>query len=131
MSDYKRQITVVKGAIDKLGNLMLAETSLEVLRQVSQQTPVDTGRARSNWFMGINAAERKTTEDTSGANVGQAEGVMLTIKGADTVFVSNNLPYIERLNDGYSKQAPANFVEGAAQIARRKVEEIAKRGLPK
>lgn len=131
MADYKAQIRATKAGIDKLGNEMLAETSLEVLRQVSQLTPVDSGRARSNWFMGVNAAERKITEDTKGANVAEAAQVKLTIKGADTVFVSNNLPYIERLNDGYSKQAPANFVESAAQVARRKVEEIAKRGLPK
>jgi hypothetical protein len=28
-----------------------------------------------------------------------------------TITVSNNLPYIEKLNDGYSLQAPKKFVE--------------------
>ena len=26
-------------------------------------------------------------------------------------FITNNLPYIKRLNEGWSKQAPAHFIE--------------------
>jgi hypothetical protein len=29
------------------------------------------------------------------------------------VYISNNLPYIDRLNKGHSKQAPAGFIESA------------------
>ena len=33
------------------------------------------------------------------------------------MFVSNNVKYITRLNDGYSRQAPAGFVQSAIRKA--------------
>lgn len=48
-------------------------------------TPVDTGKARQGWQL-----------DTS---------VRLDPK------ITNDVPYIARLNDGHSKQAPAGFID--------------------
>ena len=129
MNDYKKQIADVKKGIDDLGDRLLAQTSLAVLGQVVMATPVDTGRARSNWHLDVDKPVRTTTEDTTSQNLEEGRAASETVKGDDTVYISNNLPYIERLNDGHSKQAPANFVESAAIIARRKIAEIAKRGL--
>ena len=47
-------------------------------------TPVDTGQARNGWQI-----------DTAGGQT----------------TVENRVPYINRLNEGHSKQAPAGFVE--------------------
>ena len=51
----------------------------------------------------------------------------LNLKLDDTVYISNNLPYIQRLNDGYSQQAPENFVESAVQVAEGRLREKLKR----
>ena len=34
-----------------------------------------------------------------------------------SVFVSNNVPYILKLNDGHSQQAPAGFIQTAIHKA--------------
>lgn len=77
-------------------------------------TPVDTGRARANWQVGLNAPKRgallenfdKGGSSTISRNRTAARGT----RAGETVYISNNLPYINRLNEGYSAQAPANFV---------------------
>lgn len=94
-------------------------------------TPVDTGRARSNWIVSLGAAPTQTIEAyapgeegmTGGANtqaaLEQGESVIkeyVSGQGME-IHITNNLSYIQRLNDGYSAQAPANFVETAVQEA--------------
>ena len=89
------------------------KTALGILRDVILQTPVDTGRARGNWQASTSDINSTLeTTDKSGSATITAQSANITI-GADTYYIINNLPYIKRLNDGYSKQAPAKFVETA------------------
>lgn len=96
--------------------------------EIIQTTPVDTGRAKQNWFLDINNIELKIVEPTPASKtrdgVLEASGEVARYKITDTVYISNNLPYIQRLNDGYSAQAPALFVEGAIQVAVEKAKEL-------
>lgn len=92
-------------------------------------TPVDTGRARSNWIASLNTGSSDEVEpyapgtggSTAGANaqaaLDQAQGVVAGYDGDrhTSIHITNNLPYIERLNDGWSAQAPAGFVQTAVQ----------------
>lgn len=140
---YAQDIAKVKAGIDKLAANSLRVTALEAHRQVTQQTPVGNpslwkgkapsgyvgGQARSNWFMNIGAARTDTTTDTNFANIAQADAIVPNIQQTDTVHITNNLPYIERLNDGWSTQAPANFVQSAVMGAKAKINELIKRGL--
>ena len=92
---------------------------------VVNATPVDTGRARSNWIVNFDAPTTEVRETLAeGAAAGSAaiaEGAakIATYNGEVNreIHLTNNLPYISRLNDGYSAQAPAGFVEQAVQIA--------------
>jgi hypothetical protein len=92
-------------------------------------TPVDTGRARSNWQVSANSPITTTREPYSpGSQLGKGEGanaraalqqgqqVIANYKGGTpdaAIYIANNLAYIGRLNAGSSKQAPAAFVETA------------------
>lgn len=129
--NYRKQIAEIKAGIRKLADTALVQTALSVQREVVMNTPVDTGRARSNWFMGNGSAPRHVTEDTTAQNLMDGIAQAQKIKSDDTVYISNNLPYINRLNDGHSQQAPAGFVEKAVQVGKQKVEEIASKGLPR
>ncbi|MDX9698649.1 MAG: hypothetical protein RBT55_03665 [Rhodocyclaceae bacterium] len=94
-------------------------------------TPVDTGRARSNWIVALGAPASQVIEPYSPGEAGSTEGAntqaalaqgesVITgyVSGQDMeIHITNNLPYIQRLNDGYSAQAPANFVEMAVMEA--------------
>ena len=100
-------------------------------------TPVDKGRARSNWIVSLGAPSRTTVDphvpgeggSTAGANANAALAQGAAVIGGysglihGSIAISNNLPYIGRLNTGYSKQAPAGFVEKAVQSAVRAVQK--------
>lgn len=90
-------------------------------------TPVDTGWARANWVPSVGAPftgkadQREPTpaqlakrqqDQTQGGNA------VLAWKPADgAIFVTNNVPYIQPLNDGHSPQSPPGFVQKAIEVA--------------
>ena len=88
--------------------------TLDVFRGVIMKTPVASGRARGNWQanIGSSASGEVDAEDKSGAvTVVKAAAECATWNpAAGPIFLTNNLPYIERLENGYSKQAPAGMV---------------------
>ncbi|WHI52715.1 hypothetical protein P3339_08125 [Microbulbifer sp. MLAF003] len=86
-------------------------TNIELFNSVIRDTPVDTGRARGNWqtTVGTPAQSSSLRLDRSGAEA-QAE-VIQNVSGLDKVnYLINNLPYIQPLEYGHSKQAPAGMV---------------------
>lgn len=88
-------------------------------RDLVLETPVDTGRARSNWIVTSGResySTREPLEVRSAQTVGQAE-IQATPQFA-TIHIQNNLPYIARLNDGWSAQAPRGFVQTIVERAR-------------
>lgn len=104
---------IVGDDLDKEIDKELRKTTLGILRDVVVPTPVKTGRARGNWQI----TERDTTKDIdrldkTGQTVISTESAKVKA-GADLYYITNNLPYIERLNDGYSDQAPKKFIETA------------------
>lgn len=71
----------------------------EFKRQVVPRTPIDTGQARRGWQQ---------------RNYGNQQ------------IVENQVPYIERLERGWSKQAPRGFVEQAIQATINQTKRIIK-----
>jgi len=88
-------------SIDKAVIAVCAKASTEIIRK----TPVDTGRARGNWFATIGNTSTDTSEvRTDGEAIGDA--ITTSMKASGNIFyLTNNLPYIRRLEYGYSKQA--------------------------
>lgn len=83
-------------------------------------TPVDTGRARANWQvgLGVEPTGELTEQDPGGqGTIAKAVSVLSTRKSEQTIHIANNVPYIKRLNEGWSAQAPAAFVEQAIDTA--------------
>lgn len=91
-----------------------------ILTGVVTSTPVDTGRARGNWVVSVGTPatnESKTLDKTGRGTIGRGQRIIATRNPGSTIFLCNNVPYIGRLNDGYSAQAPAGFVEAQIQAA--------------
>lgn len=113
------------------GNIDLAVRQAVVLaaQGVVLSTPVDTGRARANWVLGVN---RINTATTSGTDKGGSATVTRIATGmprttAGSIFyVTNTLPYIQRLEDGYSKQSPAGMVKTTVAALPRAIEAYAR-----
>ena len=92
---------------------LMRMATIEFYRQVQISTPVDTGRARAGWLITVNApSEEVPPEGKYTYSAGLPNVPAVTIN--DRYFITNNVPYIGRLNEGYSRQAPARFVELAA-----------------
>lgn len=116
MSSFRAQLDA---AYRKEVELRLEEAvrflSLSFYRDVKLMTPVDTGRARANWHLDLNVVDVRIIEPGEGD--GNIEAIA-SYKLGQTVFISNNLPYIRALNNGHSIQAPAGFVEDALAKAK-------------
>lgn len=81
-------------------------------------SPVKSGRFRGNWQPAIGSAPSGTVEllDPTGAIViAKVQGVTAGMEPGDVVYMANNLPYAQRLEDGYSSQAPAGMVRLTVQ----------------
>ena len=100
---------------------------------IVKKTPVDTGRARGNWNISVGSADTSTDDPSSyptsyrkrqkkNAKSGKKTSrpaaklkykdpaSISTPDGDESIFISNNLPYIESLEYGSSKQAPNGMV---------------------
>jgi hypothetical protein len=96
--------------------------ALIVNQTIVLATPVDTGRARGNWVASLGGPVTSIldTEDKSGQEtISRNNSTIGRSKPHGDIWLSNNLPYISRLNEGSSSQAPAMFVEQAIQIGLR------------
>ena len=108
-SVHKRQVRVDS---DK----MAKRVALKILRILTIVSPVDTGRFKANWRVGIASRDTRATrqqDKSGGPTFGKGASKIQRAKRGATLFISNNLPYAKRLNEGSSQQAPANFVEQA------------------
>lgn len=110
---YAKSLQVGDYLADEV-NKEVRAIGINLLNGFTRVTPVDTGRARGNWFAGISKPIRTIDPDRK-ASSAVVEGVN-AINSAKAIeypeiIISNNLPYIERLNDGHSTQAPKKFVE--------------------
>lgn len=89
------------------------KVALEALRRVIFKTPVDTGRARGNWQVSLGVRDDGVLEvtDPSGQpTIDKGTRPITDLNRFDIIYIQNNLPYIQRLEDGYSQQAPAGMV---------------------
>jgi hypothetical protein len=95
-----------------------------LFKRVIYKTPVDSGRARANWQVTIGAQASGTVElddKNGGATMSKATAASAGFSAGDTIYLTNNLPYIRKLEEGgypdgpktvggFSRQAPAGMV---------------------
>lgn len=100
----------IMAALERRVEQAVARVAVNVTHELVATTPVDTGWARANWIPAVGSPARGTGQSRQAAGLAE----VVAFKLADgQAFVSNNVPYIRRLNGGSSKQAPSNFVEHA------------------
>jgi len=126
---FARRIRERGRQVEEGVNEIVKKTAIVADREVVLSTPVDTGRARSNWLLSLGGPSTSEIEayaqgkggssGTANANaaMAQAQAAVQARRPEQDVYISNNVPYIGRLNDGWSAQAPAGFVQAAVQRA--------------
>lgn len=103
----------VRGSTEQV-SLSTRGLALHALTGVVLRTPVDTGRARGNWQAHVGApVGRETGRLDKGGSAAIADGAaaIAAQRGFQQIVIENNVPYIGRLNEGYSPQAPEYYVE--------------------
>lgn len=113
MTSFALQIAEFVKTVKAREDIVVRKLGLDVLSSVVTMSPVDTGRFRGNWQVGLSAPVRATleTEDKSGAQtIARASQVLNRAKAGGVIYLSNNLPYAVRLEYGHSKQAPAGMI---------------------
>jgi hypothetical protein len=111
--DFGDQIAAFAEKTEDKLSVSVRKISLELFSRVILKTPVDTGRARGNWQVSVGNVPNGTLEieDKSGsATISAATAAASGLRAGDVIFLVNNLPYILRLEDGHSGQAPAGMV---------------------
>lgn len=137
LDQFQKNLLILTSKIERNINNVVKKAALAVHSAVVLATPVDTGRARSNWLVAIGSPTRSTrTPFSAGKKLGLQEGanasaaiaageqIIFSRKITQDIFISNNLDYIADLNRGTSAQAPALFVEQAVKVGQRILRSI-------
>lgn len=92
--------------------LFQKKVALEAMRRIIFRTPVDTGRARGNWQLSINApTASEVPEVLWRTQLEAATRLMNSIAPFSICYICNNVPYIVYLEEGSSqRQAPQGMV---------------------
>lgn len=95
--------------------------AISVNNNLVLSTPRKTGRAKGDWQVNFDTASGGNTEildPTGQQTINRNTGEIVSFNGNyKDIYIENNLPYIGKLNDGSSTQAPAGFVESAIRAA--------------
>lgn len=145
LAQFSRNIRKRGSQIENAGTRFTKAVAKRALRALVLATPVDTGRARSNWRVGVGASTTAEIEpyspgkklgigERSNANAAIAAGLarINSVRGVSgqggglqtAIYITNNTPYIGNLpngrglNDGFSPQASAGFIQAALLEAR-------------
>lgn len=114
-------LTMAADRMEKQYAGAVIKMALDIDRRIVNMTPVDTGRAKINWIVSVGVADTRQFPAPSSAGMAdkvatsQAESVLARNRIPDKIIIQNNLPYIQRLNDGWSLQAPPAYIQAEIQ----------------
>lgn len=110
-------VPLIVAAIERAAARVSAFVALRLVERLIEATPVDTGFARASWIASVGVRTNtvggtRNSVSESAQQLGMTR--LLNYRLVDgVIFVSNNVPYIMRLNAGWSQQAPIGFIEFA------------------
>ena len=113
MGDFTLAFKNINDLTTKKMETLIKKSVFDLTSAIISNTPVDTGRARANWQVSFNKPieDKLDTLDKSGnVTISKANDKILNNKVPTTYYITNNLPYIMRLEYGWSKQSPAGMV---------------------
>jgi len=110
-SDWKK----IESKIDQTLNKGIRATLFEVSAAIIKETPADTGAARRNWQASVGRGATGDTAASGSVRSSEAKAIAevdqtVSVAVGDLYYLTNNLPYIERLEYGWSEQAPGGMV---------------------
>ena len=135
MLQFSRNIRKRGNQIQNSSAKLTKKTAKVALRSLVDGTPVDKGVARSNWRVSLDNStssvipayspgkslgigERSNAQATIASGIAKID--LLTVgakrgtgQAGTAVFITNSIPYLDKLRSGYSPQQPDDWVNSA------------------
>lgn len=92
---------------------VMRQVSIKLFSAIIKASPVDTGRFRMNWMASGGTPASGTTDATDkSGNTATGNATSFVLKASDwrEFTLANNLLYAQRLEYGWSQQAPQGMV---------------------
>ena len=108
--------------------LVVRQVTIKLYSQIRMASPVDTGRFRMNWQVSNNkpATGVLIADDPSGSRaIGRMTAYVTTSEEWENFCFTNNMPYADRLEYGWSRQAPQGMVRITVSRFQRLLNEAA------
>ena len=121
MDNNRQQIAEILAKLRHNADILVSTVVLETQSKLKEQSPVDTGRFRANWLI-----SEDELDDTTYPDGQEAPPYTLEITADKSYYITNSLPYAQRLAEGWSRQAPAGWVELIAAGIPNRAEQIAR-----
>jgi hypothetical protein len=93
---------------------VLQKIAFDMFTRIVMMSPVDTGRFRANWYPQIGSISVTSNwgamDPTGTVSLARVKSASEQFGPGKAIYMSNNLPYANRLEYGWSRQAPAGMV---------------------
>lgn len=88
-------------------DVSIVKVALSIFDGVTKKTPVATGRAKGNWNLSVGSMDTSVDKANSTEPLGRPANApsLATYRNFKPIYITNSLPYINRLEHGHSKQA--------------------------
>lgn len=109
MKSFELQMKEFENMTTEKSELLFKKVCFDLSNSIIMDTSVLSGRARGNWQPDINSIQNDVleVEDKSGnATVAKVASQTNNLKLGQYFTLTNNLPYILRLEYGWSKKSP-------------------------
>lgn len=126
--------------VNKMVDKTMRAVALNTFNGIRRKTPVDTGTARANWNASIGKPDKATftipdalPDDSAIATYDRQQEVQnrqtvrkWNARTGESAWITNALPYIMRLEYGYSDQTPEGMVRTTLAETRAQLRRIAR-----
>lgn len=129
-SDFERSIENFIKKARRNPELVVRQVTIKLYSAVILASPVDTGRFRMNWQATTDtpATGVLIADDPSGSRaISRTTQFVQQAPNWEEFRLTNNLPYAERLEYGWSQQAPSGVVRVTVTRFQRLIDEAAAR----
>lgn len=125
-SSFAGQLEAFRQATGLKMSTIIRKLAFDGFAGVVRKSPVDTGRFRANWRVAIGNPDLTTDltgsvwaiptgQPPTGGEQAKAMSALSKVRDGSVVYITNNLPYAEPLENGHSKQAPLGMLRITVQ----------------
>lgn len=110
-SDIDKDMEILSVRVANNAHKLMKEGVVASGSALASKTPIDTGRASGNWQASASIPITSESEQFfPESSIAQIMSIRDVKTGKNTkLYLTNNVPYINRLNMGWSQQQPSPF----------------------